>query len=130
MKRVLFLCIGNAARSQMAEGFARVMAGDKIEAFSAGSKPAGLVDPLAIQVMKEKNIDISQAVSKGFDKIPPGPIDYVVSMGCGDACPAVPAQHYIEWRIPDPKGKDLEYFRNISDEIERQVKKLLKLIRE
>ncbi|MBI4713191.1 MAG: arsenate reductase ArsC [Planctomycetes bacterium] len=128
MIRVLFLCIGNSARSQMAEGFARSLAGDRIEIFSAGSKPADTLEHLAVKAMAEKGIDISPARPKGFDKIPAGVVDYVVSMGCGDTCPAVPAKQYIEWHIPDPKGKDIEVFRDIRDKIEQQVQKLFNLI--
>jgi protein-tyrosine-phosphatase len=125
MIKILFLCVGNAARSQMAEGFARSISDGKIEAFSAGSNPAGLVDPLAIAVMKEQGIDISSARSKGFDGIPPGPIDYVVSMGCEKVCPFVPAKKYIEWDIHDPKGKTIDDFRAARDTIKRQLKNLL-----
>ena len=128
MIKVLFLCIGNAARSQMAEGFARSLAGDKIAAFSAGSKPAGLVDPLAIQAMKEKNIDISSQRSKGFDKIPAGELDYVVGMGCGDTCPVARTKQYIQWNIPDPKGKSIEEFRKVRDEIEQKIDDFIQLV--
>ena len=128
MIKVLFLCVGNAARSQIAEGFARFLSGDKIYAFSAGSKPAGLVDPLAIQVMKEKNIDISSHWSKGFDKIPSGKFDYVVGMGCGDTCPIVHAKQYIQWDIPDPNGKTIEEFRKVRDDIEQKIDDFIQLV--
>ena len=128
MVKVLFLCVGNAARSQMAEGFARALAGDKIDAFSAGSKPVGMVNPLAIQVMKEKNIDISNHRSKGFDKIPVNEFDYVVGMGCGDTCPIVHTKQYIQWDIPDPKGKTIEEFRTVRDEIEKKITDLIQLV--
>jgi len=128
MIKVLFLCVGNAARSQMAEGFARSLAGDKVESFSAGSKPAELVDPLAIQAMKEKNIDISSHRSKGFDKIPAGEFDYVAGMGCGDTCPIVHTKQYIQWDIPDPKGKSIEEFRKVRDEIEQKIDDFIQLV--
>ncbi len=128
MIKVLFLCVGNAARSQMAEGFARFLADDKIEAFSAGSKPAGLVDTLAIQTMKEKNIDISSHQSKGFDKIPASEFDYVVGMDCGDTCPVVHTKQYIQWDIPDPNGKTIKEFRKVRDEIEQKIDDFIQLV--
>lgn len=130
MTKILFLCVGNAVRSQMSEGFARALAGNKIEAFSAGSNPAGQVDPLAIAAMREKNIDISRAVSKGFDKIPPGPFDYIVSMGCEKTCPFAPGKKYLEWDIPDPKNRNPDFFREVRDKIEQEVRNLLQSIGE
>jgi arsenate reductase len=112
----------------MAEAFARFYSKDKIKAYSAGSKPAGKVDKLAIQVMKEKGIDISHQKSKGFEELPYKRFDIVVSMGCGEQCPWIPANKRIEWDIPDPKGKLIEYFRKVRDEIEKEVITLLKNI--
>ncbi|MHA2611165.1 MAG: arsenate reductase ArsC [bacterium JZ-2024 1] len=119
--RILFVCVGNSCRSQMAEGFARKLVGDKYEVYSAGSRPAGFVAPLAIEVMKEKGIDISGQYSKGLDAIPPGPYEIVVTMGCGDDCPYVPAKTRIEWKIPDPIGCDISFYRAVRDLIEENI---------
>jgi arsenate reductase len=125
MKKILFVCIENSCRSQMAEGFARKFAQGKIEAFSAGSKPSGKVNETAIEVMKEAGIDIAQQRSKGFDELPEKAFDYVVTMGCGDVCPFVPAKKRTEWDIPDPKGKALEVFRETRDIIKNKVLELI-----
>jgi arsenate reductase len=109
----------------MAEGFARYYAKDRIEVFSAGSHPSGKVDPDAIEVMKEKEIDISKQISKGFLNLPHKNFDYLVTMGCEDICPFVPAEKTIHWQIPDPKGKPIEIFREVRDQIKRQVIKLI-----
>lgn len=127
-KNILFLCVENSCRSQMAQGFASFHGPSNVKAFSAGSKPGRQVNPLAVQVMQEKGINISNACPKGFEELPVNNFDYVVSMGCGDACPYVPAVRRIEWKIPDPKGKEAEYFRKIRDEIERKVIDFLKII--
>ena len=125
--RVLFACVGNSARSVMAQGFARHYGGDRIEARSGGSKPLGYLLPEAVQVMREKGIDISREPSKGFDE----PwvresCDLVVTMGCGDdACPAFIGKRMVDWDLEDPKGKDLATFRRVRDEIERRVRELL-----
>jgi len=129
MIRILFICVGNAARSQMAEGFARTLGRDRFEVFSAGSKPAGKVAPLAIEVMKEKNIDISKAKPKGFNEIPLDNIDYAVSMGCEKVCPFVPAKQYIEWDITDPEGKTISDYRMVRDDIELKVKDFIQSIK-
>lgn len=125
--RILFACVGNAARSQMAHGFARAMGGSRVEARSGGSRPAGVVDANAIAVMAEKGIDISGHQSQGFD---PQWIrdhcDLVVTMGCGDdACPAFAGKPLEDWGLPDPKGRPVEEFRRLRDDIERRVRVLL-----
>ena len=125
MIKILFVCVENSCRSQMAEGFARKSAQGKIEVQSAGSKPSGKVNETAIEVMKEAGIDISDQRSKGFDELGKENFDYVITMGCGDVCPFVPAKHRIEWDIADPKGKPIEAFRETRDMIERKVEKLL-----
>ncbi len=125
MKRILFVCIENSCRSQMAEGFARRLAQGRIEAYSAGSKPSGKVNEIAIQVMKEAGIDISKQRSKGFDELHEKAFDYVITMGCGDVCPFVPAKKRIEWDIADPQGKPIEAFRETRDEIEKKVQELI-----
>lgn len=123
--RILFVCVENAIRSQMAEGFARKFGGDKVEAFSAGSKPSGVVNPNAVAAMKEIGIDISGQVSKGFDKLPYQEFDDIVTMGCGDTCPYFPAKERFDWEIEDPKGKGIEAFRKARDEIGAKVKALI-----
>jgi arsenate reductase len=125
MKKILFVCIENSCRSQMAEGFARKLAQGKIEALSAGSKPSGNVNETAIEVMKEAGIDISQQRSKGFNELPEKTFDYVITMGCGDVCPFVPAKKRIEWDILDPKGKPIEVFRETRDIIKKKVLELI-----
>jgi len=124
--RILFVCIENSCRSQMAEGFAKILGKDQFEIFSAGSNPSGKVDDLAIEVMKEKGIDISRQKSKGFKDLPYKNFDYVITMGCGDVCPFVPAKERIEWEIEDPKGGPKEKFREARDKIEKGVKRFLK----
>jgi arsenate reductase len=110
----------------MAEGFAKKLGQGKIEAFSAGSNPSGKVEEMAIQVMKEKGIDISGQRSKGFGDLKEKDFDYVVTLGCKDVCPFVPAKERIEWDIPDPKGKPIEAYREIRDAIERKLRELIK----
>lgn len=102
----------------MAEAFARFYGKVKIEANSAGSKPSGKVDELAISVMKERGIDISRQKSKGFDNLPEEKFDIVISMGCGEQCPFIPAKMRLKWDIPDPKGKSIDIFREVRDEID------------
>jgi arsenate reductase len=125
-KKILFVCVENARRSQMAQGFAKVFGGERVEVFSAGSRPSSQVDPLAIEVMKEKGIDLSARRPKSLNDLPPIEMDYLVTMGCEETCPAIPAKKVIEWEIPDPKGKSLDTFRNIRDMIEEKVRTLLK----
>ncbi len=121
MIKILFVCIENSCRSQMAEGFARKLSQGKIEAYSTGSKPSGKVSDMAIEAMKEVGIDISHQRSKGFEELGKEIFYYVITMGCGDVCPFVPARHRIEWNIADPKGKPIETFRESRDEIEKKV---------
>lgn len=124
-KNVLFVCVENSCRSQMAEGFARLHGAGKVAAHSAGSKPSGKVNATAIAVMREKGIDLMEQSSKGLDALPPGKWAAVVTMGCGDACPAILAERRLDWALPDPKRMPLEEFRRVRDEIERRVKELL-----
>jgi len=124
----LFVCVENSCRSQMAEGLARTLGGDKVEAFSAGSRPSGVVKPEAIAVMKEIGIDLSGARSKGFNDLPVHDYDYVVTMGCQDVCPFFPAREELAWDIPDPSGQELMVFRRARDEIKRQVEALINKI--
>lgn len=123
--RVAFVCWGNACRSQMAEGFARALGGARVEAWSAGSHPAGWVHELALELMKEKGVDISSQRSKGLSDLPAGEWDIVVTMGCGDDCPALRAKRRIDWELADPVSMPKAQFRRIRDEIERRVRALL-----
>jgi len=123
--RILFLCTGNACRSQMAEAFARLHGKGSVEACSAGSRPSGRINPHAIASMKELGYDLAAHTSKSLDEVPSGEYDLVVTMGCGDACPVVRATRREEWNIPDPKTLPPDQFRLVRDEIERQVKALL-----
>jgi arsenate reductase len=119
--RLLFVCVENSCRSQMAEAFARIHGGDRIEALSAGSRPSGRVNPTAIQVMAELGYDLSAHASTSVADLPSGEFEAIVSMGCGDACPTVPAARREDWQIPDPKGMPLEEFRAVRDRIEREI---------
>jgi len=101
----------------MAEGIAKNLLKGNAEIFSAGSKPSGVVDAITIVVMKEIGIDISGNKSKGFKDLPYKEFDYVVTMGCSETCPFVPAKKLIDWQIPNPKGKSIKFYRNVRDEI-------------
>ncbi|MBI5247444.1 MAG: arsenate reductase ArsC [Elusimicrobia bacterium] len=125
MKRVLFVCVENSCRSQMAEGFARLHGAGKVEAHSAGSKPSGKINATAIEVMREKKVDLMEQQSKGLDALPSGKWAAVVTMGCGDACPSLPAERRLDWALPDPKRMPLDEFRKVRDDIEARVKALL-----
>jgi arsenate reductase len=127
-KKILFVCVENARRSQMAEGFANALGQGQLEAYSAGSSPSSKIDPLVIEVMKEKRIDLSSKRPKSLNELPPMEMDYLITMGCEETCPAVFAKKIIEWEIPDPKGKSLDTFRNIRDMIKERVRALLKEI--
>jgi protein-tyrosine-phosphatase len=124
-KRVLFVCVENSNRSQMAEAFARMHGADKVEAHSAGSRPSGQVNPKAIQAMREKGYDLTAHRSKSLDEIPTGTYEVAVTMGCGDSCPHVDARRRQEWDIPQPKDMGPEEFRTVRDLIERKVIELL-----
>jgi arsenate reductase len=112
----------------MAQGFAEAFGKGKIEAYSAGSRHSSQIDPLVIEVMKEKGIDLSNRPPKGLNDLPPIEMDYLIAMSCEETCPAVPTKKVIEWEIPDPKGKSIEIFRNVRDLIEKQVRVFLKEI--
>ncbi|WP_420449734.1 arsenate reductase ArsC [Candidatus Palauibacter sp.] len=123
--RLLFVCVENSCRSQMAEAFARMLAGDGVEAASGGSQPSGVVNPRAIESMAELGYDLGAHRSEGLDAIPPGGFDAVVTMGCGDACPHVPARRREDWQVRDPKDLPAEEFRAVRDDIRRRVAALL-----
>ena len=109
----------------MAEAFARMLAGDGVEASSVGSRPSGVVNPRAIESMAELGYDLGVHRSEGLDDVPPGPFDAVVTMGCGDACPHVPARRWEDWKVRDPKDLPAEEFRAVRDDIRRRVAALL-----
>ena len=112
----------------MAEGFANAFGQGEIEVYSAGSSPSSQIDPVVIEVMKEKEIDLSGKRPKGLNELPPTEMDYLITMGCEETCPAIPAKRIIEWEIPDPKGKLIGVFRDVRDIIEGKVKSLLEEI--
>jgi arsenate reductase len=122
---VLFLCTHNAGRSQMALGFFTHLAGNAAVAWSGGSEPAEAVNPVAIEAMRERGIDISREFPKPWTDEIVKAADVVITMGCGDACPIVPGKRYEEWDLPDPAGQDLTAVRPIRDDIERRVRALL-----
>ena len=126
VKRVLFVCVENSNRSQMAEAFARIHGGDKIEAYSAGSRPSGKINPKAVRAMKEVGYDLSKHRSKSLSEIPDIEFDFVATMGCGDECPFVRARRREDWNIPDPKDLPPDKFRAVRDLIENKVKEILK----
>jgi arsenate reductase (thioredoxin) len=124
-KRLLFVCVENSNRSQIAEAFARIHGGDNVDAYSAGSRPSGVVNPKAIAAMREIGYDLAQHGSKSLDQIPNEPYDFVATMGCGDACPFVRAKRREDWQIPDPKNLEPDEFRAVRDLIEQKVKAVL-----
>ncbi len=124
MKKVLFVCIENSCRSQIAQGFAISFSNGIFDPYSAGSKPSGTINPMAIEVMKEVGIDISSQKSKGFDELDVKRFDLVITLGCGDVCPFVPAEKHIDWKVEDPKGKGIDVFRRVRDTIRDKVRDL------
>lgn len=122
--RIVFLCVENANRSQIAEAFARMYAAPGVEIYSAGSRPSGKVNPRAIEVMRELGYDLTSHRSKGLDALPPGECDLAVTL-CGDECPMLPARRRIAWQIPDPKELGPEDYRRVRDLIGRMVHALL-----
>jgi protein-tyrosine-phosphatase len=123
-KNILFVCIENSNRSQMAEAFAKIH-GRGVKAHSSGSRPSGIVNPKAIASMRELDYDLTRHASKSLEQIPQIEYDAVVTMGCGDACPFVQAKFREDWAIPDPKHLPPDEFRKIRDLIETKVKVLL-----
>jgi arsenate reductase len=126
--KIVFVCVENARRSQMAQGFAEALGKGKLELYSAGSSPASQIDPTVIEVMKEKGIDLSGKRPKSLNELPSIEMDYLITMGCEETCPAVLAKKIVEWEIPDPKGKSIDVLREVRDLIEDKVKGLLKQI--
>ena len=125
VKRVLFVCVENSNRSQMAEAFARILGGDSVEAYSAGSQPSGKVNSKAIESMRELGYDLSVHGSKSLDDLPDVAFDFVATMGCGDACPMVRAAQRADWSIPDPKHMLADEFRVVRDLIQSKIRTTL-----
>lgn len=125
MARVLFVCVENSNRSQMAEAFARIEGGAAVEAYSAGSRPSGKINPKAVRFMGELGYDLGAHRSKSLDDIAGLEFDAVVTMGCGDSCPWVSAKHRFDWDLPDPRDMDDEGYRAVRDEIRARVRALL-----
>ena len=125
LKRVLFVCVENSNRSQMAEAFARMHGGTSVDAFSAGSRPSGQINPKAIDAMKELGYDLTRHSSKSLDAIPDVEYDFAATMGCGDECPLVRARRREDWDIPDPKNMTPTEFRTVRDLIESKVKAVI-----
>ena len=125
-KKLLFVCVENSNRSQMSQAFAIMHGGENVEAFSAGSKPSGIVNPKAIAAMQELGYDLSKHDSKSLQEVEAfAPFDAVITMGCGDACPWMPAKKFIDWQIPDPKHMEPAAFNEVRDLISDKVKMLL-----
>ena len=123
--RVLFLCIHNAGRSQMALGWMEHLSAGRVEALSAGSEPADQLNPVAVAAMAEVGIDIANFEPKRWTTEMLSNTDVVVTMGCGDECPYVPGTRYVDWPLADPKGQDIETVRPIRDDIEQRVRDLI-----
>lgn len=125
MKRILFVCVENSNRSQMAEAFARIHGQGTVEAFSAGSRPSGRINPKAVEAMRECDYDLSTHQSKGLDAFNGTDVDVAVTMGCGDECPLVHAKRREDWQIPDPRDMSPAEFRGVRDLIQSKVQSLL-----
>lgn len=122
---VLFLCVHNAGRSQMAAGWMRHLAGERVDVFSGGSQPATSLNAAAVAAMAERGIDIGDELPQPWADEMVRAVDVVVTMGCGDACPVYPGKRYVDWDLDDPAGRPVEEVRPIRDEIERRVRALL-----
>ena len=123
--RVLFVCVENSNRSQMAQAFARLYGGDRVEALSAGSRPSGRVNPKAVAAMAQLGYDLTSHTSKGLDEYNGQEIDAAVTMGCGDACPLVRAARRYDWQIPDPREMPPDEFNKVRDLVGAKVRELL-----
>ncbi len=128
MKTILFVCVENSNRSQMAEAFARIHGQGRVEAFSAGSRPSGRINPRAIESMQEIGYDLSTHASKGLESFNGRQVDVAVTMGCGDECPLVQAKERVDWKIPDPRDLPAAEFRAVRQLIEAKVKRLIETI--
>jgi arsenate reductase (thioredoxin) len=130
LKKILFVCVENSCRSQMAEGLAKVIGKGVIEAYSAGSRPSGKVNETAVSVMGEEGIHISGYYSKGFSDLPVKKFDIAITLGCKDTCPFIPAANHVEWAIADPKGKDISFFKKTRDQIKEKITLLVERLDE
>ncbi len=130
MKNILFVCVENSCRSQMAEAFARVHGKGIVKACSSGSKASGIVNPKAIKLMQKVGYDLTSHQSKSLDQIPDVKYEYAITMGCGDECPHVEANFREDWQIPDPKNMDEKEFAEVRELISDKVKNLLGRIQE
>lgn len=126
---MLFVCVENSCRSQMAEAFARMLGHGVIDAYSAGSRPSGVVNEKAVGSMKDVGYNLSTHLSKSLTDVPAIEYDAVVTMGCGDACPTVRAKQRLDWDIPDPKAMDTERFAEVRDLIAAEVSRLIEVLR-
>lgn len=126
VKRVLFVCVENSNRSQMAEAFARMLGGSAVEAYSAGSNPSGVINSKAVAAMGELGYDLAAHGSKSLDDLPNVEFDFVATMGCGDKCPFILARKRTDWALPDPKHMGPEEYRGVRDEIRDCVRVMLK----
>lgn len=124
-KTILFVCVHNAGRSQMAAGFMRTLGGDKVEVLSAGSAPKDSINPVAVEAMREVGIDIADQQPKILTPESVQKSDVVITMGCGDACPYYPGKRYEDWKLDDPAGQSIDFVRVIRDEIKGRVEALL-----
>jgi protein-tyrosine-phosphatase len=125
-KKILFVCIENSNRSQMSQAFTIILGGNGVAAYSAGSNPSGVINAKAITAMSELNYDLRQHHSKSLEEVKAfAPFDIVVTMGCGDACPWMPAKRFVDWQIPDPRNMNENDFRNVRDLIGEKVKALI-----
>jgi protein-tyrosine-phosphatase len=129
-KRILFVCVENSNRSQMAEAFARIHGAGKVEAHSAGSRPSGRVNPKAIEAMREVGYDLTTHTSKGLADFNGTEVEVAVTMGCGDECPLVAAKRRVDWQIPDPRDMSPDEFRGVRNLIEAKVKELIATLQE
>jgi protein-tyrosine-phosphatase len=125
MKKVLFVCIENSCRSQMAEALCKIYGKDLIDSYSSGSRPSGVVNEKAIAVMKGLGYDLTSHVSKSLDQIPQIKYDYVITMGCGDECPYVSTEKREDWQIPDPKAMEMDEFKEVRNMIKNKVIRLI-----
>jgi protein-tyrosine-phosphatase len=124
--KILFACVENSFRSQIAEGVAKTFFSDYIDAYSAGSKPSGKIHPNAVKVLKEIGYDASKSNSKGFLDLDVQEFDYLITMGCGDVCPFYPAKEDVNWELPDIKNEPIEEIRELREDIKKRMCELLK----
>jgi arsenate reductase len=122
---VLFVCVHNAGRSQIAAGWLRHLAGDSVEVRSAGSEPAEQINPVAVEAMREVGIDITANTPRKLDYTTAESSDVLITMGCGDVCPSFPGKRYLDWQLDDPAGQGIDAVRPIRDEIRARVEQLL-----